>query len=320
MIYGNKLLNTDNLALVALEQDIININNALSTITEDVDILNESKIGDLIETLFNKFKEALSKILDFASKLFKKVLPFVYNAIQKLIAEIGNSTKNTGHQKVNFQGKMNLMYEVLNSDLDKWKNKLNKANLHKDIQDMSNLYDADTMKDLAGLKTDTTKTLKARNKELSKKIEEWNTKVEDKLVDFNDFLSADVKDFMDTKTYPLESAEDYFKFKEILENLIDNNRESQNNLRNFCDDLQRTINNIHFSGSLKSSSADLFLNQNVPMPKSSLLNDIGRIYSKFLDIYTASLKSQISVVNRISKIGRYSVHGVDDNLITKHGK
>ena len=320
MIYGNKFLGHNSLAAITFEQDIININNTISLITEDTEIVTESKIGDIINALFNKFKEALTKILDFASKLFKKVLPFIYNFIQKLIAEIKNSMVPHGNDKIEFQGKLNLTYEVISSDLDKWKIELNNANLYKDIQEMSNIYDSDTMKELMGLKTDTFADLKVRNKELADMVNSWNLRIEDKLADFNDFLSADVKDFLEMKTYLIESVEDYFKFRDILEDIIDKNKESQNNLRVFCDSLQRAINNIEFSGALKASSATLFFDQKISTPKSSLLNDIARIYSKFLDIYTASLKSEINVVNRISKYGRYTVHGLDDNLITTHKK
>lgn len=315
MIYGNKLLNTDNLAIVTLEQDINNINKSLD-IFNDNNILTEASITNIISIVFQKIKEALIKILDTVSKLFKKVLPFIYNAIQKLIIKIKNSMTKSKFDQTKFSGKKEFSYYILNDKIRDIIADAKTAQFDKEIKSITQIQE----KYLSVFNKDK-KQIKQAIKELNPEITKFNESIKKKLEPFQDILSLETfKEFYDTKNVSVESANDYDILRKTLESVIDNNTLMSNDMKEVGNQISSSITNLQLEHLGNRIGVGVVMKDDDIIKQINYkdLSKIPKIYGKIVDVYMGAIKSEIKVVNEISKYGRYDVT-IDngEELVTK---
>ena len=315
MIYGNKLLDTDNLAIITLEQDISNIHESLKYFNDD--FLKESMdIDDIILKVVTKIKEALMKILDAVSKLFKKVLPFVYNTIQKLITKINNSMK-TKFDQTKYEGKKEFIILELNNKAEKLASDAKSADFAEDIKMMqiinNKYFLAFKSKDIADA-----------IKEINPSVIKFNESIKKKLEPFEDILSLETyKEFYDKRSYTVESANDYETLKTMLTLIIDSNKQMTDDMRNMERSIGSMITSLQLSHLGNKIGIDMAVNNSNIIKDLDMtsLSKVPKIYSKILDIYMGAIRSQVKVINEISKYGKYDITiSNGDELITKHGK
>lgn len=315
MIYGNKLLNSDNLAIVALEQDILNIHESLKYFDNDL-ILNESA-GDIIGKVFNKIKEVLIKILDAVSKLFKKVLPFIYTTIQKLITKIKNSMKDSKFAHNKYEGKKEFTILTLNDKIDKVVSDAKSAHFEEDIKMMEDIHAKYFMCFNKGAKN-----IADAIKEINPMVIKFNESIKKKLEPFEYILSLETfKEYYDKKEYTVESAIDYDEFGKMLEAIIDDNISMTKEMKEMdrsLGSLITTLNLDHLAN--KIGIGTVLSNDDIIRDLDTVsLSKVPRVYSKILDVYMGAIKSEIKSVNEISKFGRYDI-AVDTGDITKFTK
>ena len=311
MIYGNKLLNTDNLAMITLEQDLYNINLLLD---ESVVITESFDFGEIIDKMFTKIKEVLIKILNAISNIVNKILPAGYNAIQKVIANIMNSMK-TGREKIDYHGQYKI-YTVLNltNEMQKITGDVASAGFNDTFKEIDDIYD----KYFASLAFDE-KQLKEKIVSFNKDVKEYDKVLENMLKPYKEFLSTVNDEYLEEVTQQVRSAQDYANLKKFLEDMADENMKWSKILKDIAREIELSINSIKFTGSLKAGWTELVkkgkkININeivLATPKPSLLSDIPRIFSKVIEIHSMAIKPEARVVNEISKSRIYIIKDED---------
>ena len=316
MIYGNKLLNTDNLAMITLEQDLYNINLLLD---ESVVITESFDFGEIIDKMFTKIKEVLIKILNAISNIVNKILPAGYKAIQKLIADIINSMKKNKREKINYQGQ-DKEYTVLNltKEMQKITKDVANAGFDNVFKEIDNIYN----KFSPSLSLDEDQ-LKEKVMSVNNSITEYNKELEEMLNPYEDFLSTDNDKYLEEYKQHIRSAQDYDSLKKFLEDMADENLKWSNILKDISFEIESSIKSIKTIGSIKNGHTELAkrakeMNDNIKLsaPKASLISDIPKIFSKVIEIYSKAIKSEIKVVNEISKFERYYI---SSDIIVKAG-
>lgn len=303
MIYGNKLLNSDNLAIVALEQDVLNIHESLKYI-DDI-TLNEGAATwalQFIDWMSKSFKEVLIKILDAISKLLKKVLPFIYNTIQKLITSIMNSMRDDKFAKTKFEGKKEFKIYVLNDKACKLVDKAKSSDFEGDIEEMENTFKLYP-------RINTAANIDSAVKDINSKISKFNDTIHKKIEPFEEFLSFETfKEYYNEESYTVESAIEYEKLRRILEEIIDKNKSMKDDLSKMNKSINDMITNLNSNRIATKVSADFITKSDASVENFDIksLSKIPKLYGKFVDMFMGAIKSEVKAINDISKYGRYS--------------
>lgn len=324
MIYGNKFYGygigdpTDFLGIISADVQTIEslYNNYNEAITESK--LTDT-IFDKIDTVFTKLKEIFIKILNTVSKIFKKVLPFVYKGIQKLITYIKNDM-NKPSDRIVYNGKKEFKVITLNNKINSILADVERAHFDNDVKEIADLYTNNIML----FDTNDDEKIKNGVKEINEKVSKFNENMKKKLEPFRDILSLETfKEFYETTEYIIESANDYYKFKDIMEVIIDDNVVISGKLQEIHSSIGSIINRLNFSHITGNSAISMRTNQtlSIAYPDASTLSSIPKVYTKILDVYTGAIKSEIKIINEISKYCKYSISISNydgEEFITKH--
>ena len=128
------------------------------------------------------------------------------------------------------------------------------------------------------------------------------------------------KEFYDTKNVSVESANDYDILRKTLESVIDNNTLMSNDMKEVGNQISSSITSLQLDHLSNRIGVGQVMKDDDIIKQINYkdLSKIPKIYGKIVDVYMGAIKSEIKVVNEISKYGRYDVT-IDngEELVTK---